>query len=78
MARLRPLRDLDLDHFDLRVFGLLDKSLRIKLSVFIATSEVSRSNLPDEMATMFAVVHRHTAFAGVMGKPAECGALIEG
>ena len=78
MARLGPLGQFDLDHLDLRRLGLQRKAVRIKVPVGGSAAKVARSDLPDQVTAVFAVVHRDAAFAGVVGKTAQRRAPVQG
>ena len=78
MAGFGALRQLDFDHLDLRRLGLLRKTLGVKVAVRRATSKVTRGDLPDQVAAMFAVVARNTAFARVVGKAAQGSTSVQG
>ena len=78
MAGLGTLRQLDLDHLDLRIGDLLGKSLRAEAAVGIAAAEIAAADFPDDVAAEFAVIAAEPAFSGVVREIAEPGALVEG
>src|SRR6185437_7118813 len=77
MAGLRALRQLDLDHLDLRVRGGFGETLGREAAIGIAAAEIAAGNLPDGVAAEFAVIAAETAFAGVMREIAELGAFVQ-
>ena len=77
MAGLGALAQLDLDHLDLRIAGVLLKALGTETAVVVAAAKVARADFPDQVATVLAVVPRDRAFAGIVRKTAHLGALIE-
>jgi hypothetical protein len=50
----------------------------VEIAVGGPAAEVAGADLPDEVAAVPQVVLRQPAFAGVVGEPAERGALVEG
>ena len=77
VARLGALRQLDRDHLDLIFGGLSSEFLVVETAVGIAAAEIAGSDLPDQIAAEFAVMHRNRAFAGVVREAALFRAMIE-
>src|SRR5262245_47812483 len=77
VAWLGPLRQLDLDHFDLLLPRHLLEVLRAERAVRIAAAEIAAADLPDDVAAEFAVILAKAPLPGVMREPADLGALIE-
>ena len=77
MTGLGTLRQLDLDHLDLRSRRLCRKTLRRKRAVGIAAAEIAASDLPDDVATEFAMMDAATSLARIVRKAAELGALVQ-
>ena len=73
VAGLRALRDLDLDHLDLRVGGVLREQFGIEVAVGCATAEVAGTDLPDQVAAGFAVIAGDRSLTGVVGEVTELG-----
>src|SRR6056300_141089 len=78
MTGLSALAEFDLDHFYLRVGRSGFESLGVELPLLVPATKVARANFPNQIATMFLVVHRYGAFACVMGEPADRCASVEG
>lgn len=78
MPRLRTLAQLDLDHLDLRACGLFGKTLWVEKSGFRPTTEIPAADFPDKIAAVLAVVGTYSAFAGVVGEPAQLCTLVQG
>ena len=77
MARLGALGELDLDHLDLGIGGLLAELLGVEAALGGAAAEIARADLPDDVAAALAVVARDAALAGIVGEAAGLGAEIE-
>ena len=60
------------------VRGFVGELGLVEIAVGGAAAEVAGADLPDEVAAVPQVVLRQAAFAGVVGEPAERGALVEG
>ena len=73
---LGALRDLDLDHLDLRQGGVRAERLRVEVAVRVAAAEVAGADLPDQVAAGLLVIARQPALAGVVGEAAGLGALV--
>ena len=78
MARLGALAELDLDHLDLGIDRLAGEFVGVEVAVRCAAPEVTRCNLPDQVAAVPAVIGADGALAGVMSKFAKFCALVEG
>src|SRR5882672_5795234 len=77
MARLGPLRKLDLDHLDLGLRRLRGEAVGAKRAIVVATAEVAASDLPDDVAAELAMITAIAAFAGVVREVAELRTLVE-
>ena len=77
MARLGALAELDLDHLDLRIARIGPKFFGVEGAIVIAATEIARGHLPDQVAAVFAVVHRDRTVTGVMRKASALGTGIE-
>src|SRR5271156_4732266 len=77
MARFGALAELELDHLDLVAPGVFREFFRAERAVGVATTEITGADLPDKVATVFAVIGTVAALAGVMGEIAFLGADIE-
>src|SRR5262245_50206110 len=77
MAGLGALAELQLDHLDLRVGSAGGKQFGREAAVRIASAEIARARFPDDVATAFAVIGTVAAFAGIVGKAAEPGAVVQ-
>src|SRR5262245_24593440 len=78
VAGLGALRQLDLDHLDLRVLRLRGKAVGRERAVVIAAAEIAAAELPDQVAAELAVITADAAFASVVREPSKLGPLIEG
>src|SRR5699024_3140314 len=76
MTGLGPLTDLDLDHLDLWINRLLGKALGAEGAILVATAEIARTDLPDQVAAMLSMIPADAALARIMGKTAIPGALV--
>src|SRR5262245_55081909 len=56
MPGLGALRQLDLDHLDLRIAGLGSKPLGAERAVVVAAAEIAAADLPDDVATEFLMI----------------------
>ena len=77
MAGLGTLAHLDFDHAHLRVLGLHGEAFGVETAVAGAAAEVTAAQFPGQVAAVFSVIGADAAFAGVMGKVAELGAVVE-
>ena len=77
MAGLGALRQLDLDHLDLRVARRGGKFLSVERAIGVAAAEITAADLPDDIAAMDAVMRRKSALAGVMRKATHLRALVQ-
>src|SRR5471032_1474206 len=77
MAGFCALAHLDFDHAYLRVLRLRGEAFRVEAAVAGAAAEVATAQFPGQVAAVFAVVRADAAFAGVVGKVAELGALVQ-
>ena len=77
LPRFRTLAQLDFDHLDLIRRCGFRECLGIEISVFVAAPKVSGPDLENQIATAFAVIATDATFAGVMGKAADLGTLIQ-
>src|ERR1700688_5011244 len=77
MSGLGALADLEFDHLDLIVASDAGEFLRIEAAVAVAATEITRADLPDDVAAIFAVVRADAALAGVVREVALFGAGIE-
>jgi hypothetical protein len=77
VAGLGALRQLHLDHLDLRRLRLGREFFFIEAAIRIAAAEVAGGDLPDQVAAEFAVVFRDRAFAGIVGEAALLCALVQ-
>ncbi len=57
MAGLGPLAELELNHLDLWIAGVFHKFFIAERAIGVAAAKVARGNLPDQIATMLAVVY---------------------
>ena len=76
MAGLGALRQLDFDHLDLRVRCLRCELIRVEPTLFVTATEVTSSDLPNQIPAMLPVVARDTTLASVVGKAAFFGAKV--
>src|SRR6202021_285850 len=60
------LADLEFDHLDLIVGGDTCEFVRIERAVAVAAAEISRTDLPDQIAAVLAMIGTDAALAGVM------------
>src|SRR5262249_12706249 len=70
---LGPWRQLDLDHFPLRLLRLLGEALGAEAAVVVAAAEIAAAELPDQVTAILAVIAADAALAGVVGEAAELG-----
>jgi len=66
MARLGALAQLQLDHFDLIALGTDLEFLGAERAVRIAATEIPRTDFPDDVAAVFAMIGTVAALAGVV------------
>ncbi len=77
MPRLGALAQLDLDQLDLFVLGLLGEAFGVERAVVVAAAEIAGPDLVDQIAAALAVIAADPALAGVMGKAAHLGTLVQ-
>ena len=77
MARLGTLAQFNLNHFDLRRQGILNKALSAEGAVFIAATKITRTNFPNQIATMLTVIPRDRPLTSVMRKATLLGAQVQ-
>src|SRR5262245_65241703 len=77
VAGLRPLRQLDLDHLDLPLLRLRGEPVGAERAVFIAAAEIAAADLPDQVATEFAMIAADATLAGIVGEASELGSPVE-
>jgi hypothetical protein len=70
VAGLGALRQLQLDHLDLRRGGVGGEALFREAAVVVAAAEVAGADFPDQVAAVLAVVRADAAFAGVVHEAA--------
>src|SRR5690554_4424845 len=78
MAWLGPLTELELNHLDLRLTGLLGEALRVKVAVSVPAAKVAATQFPDQVSAMFEMVGADGALASVVGKVAQLRPLVQG
>ncbi len=78
MARFGALAHLDFDHSNLRCACLLGKALGVEATVRGAAAEIAATQFPGQVAAVFTVIGTDAAFAGIVGKVTELGALVQG
>src|SRR3546814_51727 len=78
MAWLGSLRQLDFYHFDAVLPRPIGKNLFRKISLFIATAEIARPDIPDQIAFVLKMVAADPAFACVVGEVAQQCAFVQG
>src|ERR1700754_4708142 len=79
MSGLGALADLELDHLDLVVGGDAGELLRIEGAVgAVAAAEIARSDLPDDVAAVFAVIGADAALPGIVRKTALLRTGVQG
>ena len=77
VGRLGALGQFQFDHLDLVQVGALGERFGIEPAAALAAAEITRADLPDQIAVVLRMVWADAAFAGVMGKAAEFGALVQ-
>src|SRR6476659_546331 len=77
MSGLGALAHLEFDHLDLVVGRDAGEFLRIERAVAVAATEISRANLPNDIAAVLAMIGTDAALAGVMREAALFGAGIQ-
>src|SRR5271157_594588 len=77
VARFRALAKLEFDQFNLVAPRPLLEFLGAKRAVTIAATEIPRTDFPDQIATVFAVIDAISAFSGVVSEVALFGADVE-
>src|ERR1700733_834019 len=78
VAGLGALAELYFDHADVWVGRHGGETLRAEAAGFVAGTEITGADFPDEVAAAFEVVGADAALAGVVGEIAEFGAFVEG
>ena len=73
VARFGALAPLDLDQFDLRVTGVGRKAFVAESAIVMTAVKVARSDFPDQVTTVRAVVRGERAF-----KATQFGPFVEG
>ena len=68
MTRLCTLRNFNLDHLHLVENRVLNKQILTECAVLVSTTEVAGTNLPNKVASLFAMIR---------GEPSLSGALIK-
>src|SRR5262245_12768723 len=71
------LGQLDFDHLDLGSRRVSSESLRRERAVVIATTKVSRTDLPDQIAAVLQVIGTDTTLSRIVGKTAELGPFVK-
>ena len=74
---LGPLRQFEFDHPHLRIHRLGGELLRIEPPLCVAAAEIARADLPDQVASVLAVVAGDRALAGIVIEPAALGAEVQ-
>src|SRR6516165_3863369 len=77
VAWLGTLAQLQLDHLNLITLRSFLEFSRAERSISVATTEISRTDFPDDVAPIFAMIGAVAAFAGVVGEIAPLGADVE-
>ena len=77
LAWLGALAEFELNHFDLWVAGVNAKFFGVKTAIIVATTKVTRSNLPHQITTMHTVVLADRAFACIVRKAAAFSAVVQ-
>ena len=77
VAGLGTLAQLQFDHLDLRVGSIVCKADWVEITLLGPTTEIAAANFPNEIAAILAVVGTYPAFAGVVGKISQPGALVK-
>src|SRR5258705_7363054 len=70
VSGLGALADLEFDHLDLIVGGDAGEFLPIERAIAVAATEISRTDLPNKIAAVLAMIGTDTALAGVMREAA--------
>ena len=78
VPRLRPLRQLDLNHLHVGQRGPLRKLCLAETSLFVARTEVAGTDLPDDVTTGIEVVRTQSTLSGIVREIAHLRARIEG
>src|SRR5262244_2116427 len=68
VARLGPLRELDLDHLDLPLLRLRGEPVGAEGAVLVAAAEIAAADLPDQVTAEFAMIAADAALAGIVGE----------
>src|SRR5208337_4533606 len=77
VSGLGALADLEFDHLDLVVGSDAREFFRIERAIAVAATEISGTNLPDQVAAVLAMIGTDAALAGVMGEAALFGARVQ-
>jgi len=78
MARLGALAELDFDHLDLVQHGSPAEFFLVKMTIGIATAEISAAQFPDYVAAMFGMISAERSFARIMIEIAPFRAEVQG
>jgi len=74
---LGALTDLQFDHLDLVVTGDLREQVRIEGAIRIAAAEITRTDFPDQIAAILAMIIADAALAGIVREVSAFRARIE-
>src|SRR4051812_31034015 len=77
VSGLCALRELDFDHLDARKICALRKFFDRKSALLISTTEVARTDLPNEVSAALLVIRRKPPFTGIMSKSSELRAFVQ-
>ena len=77
MSGLRALRQLQFDHLHLRIARIGGETFLAESAVVVAAPEIAAADFPDQVPTVFAVIRRNRAFAGVVIETAALGAVVQ-
>src|SRR3981081_923476 len=77
VSGLGALTDLELDHLDLIVGGDAREFFRIERAVAVAATEISGTDLPNQITAVLAMIGTDTALAGVMREAALFGTRVQ-
>ena len=77
MTRLGALADFQFNHLDLIAGRDLGELLRIEGAIVIAATKISRPDLPDQIAAIFAMIGADTALTGIVREAALLGARVQ-
>src|SRR5439155_10213638 len=77
MSGLGALADLEFDHLDLVVGRDAGEFFRVERTIAVAAAEIAGTDLPDDVAAIFAMIGTDTALAGIMREAALPGTGIQ-